>query len=68
MMSNSSWALMGMSSLAPKIRQLVDELRMLIELVDNLPASPQRAATVSDLIGYWDRLNAIIKQERVTLH
>jgi hypothetical protein len=57
-----------MSSLAPRLRHLVDELRKLIELVDNLPASPQRVAMVRDLIGYRDNLNAIIEQERVTLH
>jgi hypothetical protein len=57
-----------MSSFHTKIAHLVDELRKLIELVDNLPASPQRVAMVRDLIGYRDHLNAIIEQERVTLH
>jgi hypothetical protein len=57
-----------MSLLTPKLSQLVDELRELIELVDNLPASSERAATVRDLMGYRDRLNAIIERERVTLH
>jgi hypothetical protein len=41
---------MGMSSLAPRLRHLVDELRKLIELVDNLPASPQPVAMIRDLI------------------
>ena len=57
-----------MSSLAPRLRHLVDELRKLIEVVDNLPASPQRIAMVRDLIGYRDHLNTIIEQERVKLH
>jgi hypothetical protein len=57
-----------MSSFHTKIAHLVDELRKLIELVDNLPASPQRVAMVRDLIGYRDHLNAILEQERVTLH
>jgi hypothetical protein len=50
------------------LHHLVDELRKLIELVEKLPASPERAATVRDLIGHRDRLNAIIEQGRVTLH
>jgi len=57
-----------MSSLAPRLRHLVDELRKLIEVVDNLPASPQRVAMIRDLIGYRDHLNTIIEQERVKLH
>ena len=57
-----------MNSLIPRLHHLVDELRKLIELVDNLPASLQRVAMVRDLIGYRDHLNAIIEQERVTLH
>ncbi len=43
-----------------KMRQLIEQLRSLIECADQLPQSPERDAILKDLVHYRDRLNAIV--------
>ena len=42
-----------------QLRELADQLRLLIECVDRLPLGPERHAALSEIIQYRDRLNAI---------
>jgi hypothetical protein len=44
---------------AQQLRELAEQLRLLIECADRLPPSPARDAALGEIAQYRDRLNAI---------
>jgi hypothetical protein len=44
---------------AKQLRELAEQLRLLIESADRLPPSPERDAALVEIVQYRDRLNAI---------
>jgi uncharacterized coiled-coil DUF342 family protein len=44
---------------AQQLRELAEQLRLLIERADRLPPSPERDAALDEIFQYRDRLNAI---------
>jgi hypothetical protein len=44
---------------AQQLRELAEQLRLLIECADRLPPSPERDAALGEITQYRDRLNAI---------
>jgi hypothetical protein len=44
---------------AQQLRELAEQLRLLIECADRLPPSPERDAALGEIAQYRDRLNAI---------
>jgi hypothetical protein len=53
-----------MKPLALQLRELLDQLRLLIESLDSLPASAERDAVFRDVVRYVERLNAIMEGQR----
>ena len=46
-----------------QLRELAEQLWLLIECAERLPPSPERDAALCEIIQYRDRLNAIIKRK-----
>jgi hypothetical protein len=47
------------SSDIPLLRELVEQLRLLIECADKLPPSPERDTALGDLAHYRERIDTI---------
>jgi hypothetical protein len=55
-----------MNQVALQLRELLEQLRALVERLDSLPASTERDAAIRDVVRYLDSVNAIIEGQRAT--